>query len=305
MAAATLDRRRGEFESSLRRLREAEGLAARLVGLQSETLAGIRNDLGATFNGLGRYAEALAALQQARAADGGHVEAVADIDATIGAIHESVEQYPQAIAHARRALAVRERDPHGNRHVIRQDRSNLAQSLSFAGEHDEALRLIRAVVVGSATETGEGSFQHLLDRFRLVAALRCAGQAADAECELNDFAPAFAQLINDPEHPFHFYLKRLAAAIERDLGRDERARAGLADAIEFAARHPGADPVAVAIARTELAELRLASAPEAHSAQLAEALPLLRGMLPEHAPSRSAAEARAAHLPTPLGPADG
>src|SRR5690606_6631498 len=132
--------------------------------------------------------------------------------------YESMEDYPKAIEYARRALAVQERDPQGNRLAIRQVRSNLAQSLSLDGQHQEALTLMRAAVEQSEAEAGRDSFQHVLDRFRLAAALRRAGQPAAALQELEALRPLFDQLTGDPGHPFHFYPKRLQATIERDLG---------------------------------------------------------------------------------------
>ncbi len=89
---------------------------------------------------------------------------------------------------------------------------------------------------------------------------------------------------------------RLAAVIARDAGDLDTARRGLREAIDFAQRHPGAEPVAIAIARTELAELLANRDIAAARTELAAALPILIAALPEAAPSRQAAERLARRL---------
>jgi tetratricopeptide (TPR) repeat protein len=296
VAAANLSRRGGDFGTSLQRLQQAEAMAEHLLGLQTEVLAQIYNDLGVSYKGLGRYREAIAMMQRARLAYAGFEEAAADIDANLGAIHESLEQYDQAIAYARAALAVQERDPQGNQHTIRQVRSNLAQALSYAGNHDEALGLMQEAVAASAANAGEGGFQHVLDRFRLAAGLRRAGRTEAAADEFAVVAPALADLLGDSEHPFNFYPMRLRASIERDRGQTESAKAGLAAAIKFADEHPGADPVAIAIARVELAELLQVDQRLAAREVLAPALEVLVGALDEDALSRRQASELARRL---------
>lgn len=296
LAGATLARRQGDHTLSLQRLQQAEALSERVSGLQSETLAVIHNELGVSYNGLGRYTLALEHLQRAHASYAGMDEAQADVDANIGAIHEGLEDYPQAIMHARRALAVLLRDPIGNRHAIRQVQMNLAQALNFDGQHDEALQLIRTVIAESAEHSGIDSYQHVLARFRYAAILRRAGQIDAARAELAACTPPLQALLSDPAHPFHFYPVRLAATIDRDSGNLDAARSGLHQAIEFAQAHPGADPTALAIARVELADL-LADSDRAQAiALLQTALAVLEQALPAGAISRREAEALARRL---------
>jgi eukaryotic-like serine/threonine-protein kinase len=296
VAAAALDRRQGDHELSLQRLLEAEALSERVSGLQTETLAVIHNELGVSYNGLGRYAEALDHLQRAHIAYAGLDEAQADVDANIGAIHESLEDYGRAIFHARRALAVMQRDPVGNRPAIRQVRTNLAQALSFDGQHDEALALIRQVIADSVEHGGVDGFHHVLARFRHAGMLRRAGQIDAARAELGASTPPLLALLGDPEHPFNFYPIRLAATIDQSDGELDAAREGLRQAIAFAERHPGADPVAVAMARMDLAELLAEADPAEATALLAAAREVLDQALPAGAPSRREADELARRL---------
>jgi eukaryotic-like serine/threonine-protein kinase len=300
IAGAALARRHGDFDLSLTRLLDAQATAELVVGLQAEILAEIHNELGVTHYGLGNYPQALEHLLRARAAYSGIEESQAIIDANIGAIYEAVEDYGNAIAHARAALAVQQRDPAGNLHAIRQVRSNLAQALSFAGHHEEALGMIQDIMADSAQQAGTDSWPHILDRFRHAAMLRRAGRTADARAEFNVVAPALDALLGDPEHPFHFYSMRLAAGMAADAGDLQGARRGLLEAIEFGERHPGSAPTAIANARTELAELLAEDDVEAARAVLAPALPVLAEGLPEAAPSRQAAERLAQRLGLPL-----
>ena len=259
-------------------------------------LAVIHNELGVTHEGLGNYQQALNNLLRAHAAYAGHEESQAAIDANIGAIYESLEDYDRAIHHARAALAVQERDLDGNRHASRQVRSNLAQALSFADQHHEALTMMQAVMIDSAEQAGADSVPHLIDRFRYAAMLRRAGRSADAGIELDAITPILVARLGDPEHPFNFYPARLAAVIARDIGELDTARHGLREAIAFAERHPGSEPVAIAIARTELAELLVEKDIVGARAVLEPALPILVAALPETAASRRAAEHLAQRL---------
>jgi eukaryotic-like serine/threonine-protein kinase len=296
VAAAMLARRGGDFEQSLQRLHTALQRAEQVIGIGSETIARIENELGASYNGLGRFDAALEHLARARAAYGNLEEPVADIDANIGAIHENLEDYPRAIDYARRALAVQMRDPEGNRLAIRQVRSNLGQALSLNGEHAEALALTRAAVADSVQASGEGSAEHVLDRFRLAAALRRAGEAEAAKHELDALTPTMRALLGDDGHPFQFYRILLAARIERDRGDVDAGRAGLVEALAFAATHPGADPVAVALASSELAALLPEAELEQARALVRSARAALAEVLPEGAISRVETEALARRL---------
>jgi eukaryotic-like serine/threonine-protein kinase len=296
VAAAALARRRGEFERALERLLAARARAEQVIGVGSETIARIENDLGGAYNGLGRYPEALEHLQRARAAYGTLEEPVADIDANIGAILESLEDYPRAIEYARRALSVAGRDPDGNRMAIRQIRSNLAQALSLNGEHDEALALARAAVADSAQGSGVDSAEHVLDRFRLAASLRRAGDVEAAKVELDGLTPMMHALLGDESHPFQFYRILLAARIDRDRGDGEAGCAGLAAAIAFADAHPGSDPVSIALARSELAALLPADRSDEARVLVRAAMDGLAAVLPDGAISRVEAEERARRL---------
>jgi hypothetical protein len=152
------------------------------------------------------------------------------------------------------------------------------------------------VIADSVEHGGVDGFHHVLARFRHAGMLRRAGQIDAARAELGASTPPLLALLGDPEHPFNFYPIRLAATIDQSDGELDAAREGLRQAIAFAERHPGADPVAVAMARMDLAELLAEADPAEATALLAAAREVLDQALPAGAPSRREADELARRL---------
>lgn len=292
-ARSRLAELQGRFEASVAALEQASELAGRVIGADASVVAAIENDLGVALNGLGRYREALVHLQKARAAylrqaTGGAVN-VAHLDANIGAIFESMGDYAQAIDFARRALAVFAADGMVETDMRRQSRVNLARALSFAGQHDEALvQMGRALEEGIASE-GRESLTHQLDRFRHAGILRRAGRLDEAATELESSAAAILAVVG-AEHPLKLHVLRLRALIERDRGNAIDAIAEYESALQFAEGTAGADPVASAEIKAELAALWRATDPTRARKLIDQALPVLREALVPTAPALVEAE---------------
>ena len=292
-AQARLAELQGRFADSLALLQQASDLAVRLVGAQASAVALIENDLGVALNGVGRYREALEHLNRARELYAkelqGGAASTAHLDANIGAIHESMGDYPQAIDYARRALAVFAAEGMVAPFMRRQTRVNLARALSFSGEHAQALEQMRIALQEGIDSEGSDSLTHQLDRFRHASMLRRAGQLDAAARELESSSAAILAIVGQ-EHPMRFHMLRMEALISRDRGEIARALGQMQVALEFAATHADADPVAVAELRVEMAELLRDGEPRKARALLDEALPTLQQSLAEVAPTRLNAE---------------
>lgn len=306
-ARSRVDELAGRFPQSLAALEQATELATRVVGVDASVVTSLENDLGVALNGVGRYREALTHLQNSRAGlerlnDASDSE-FAFIDANLSALYESLGDYAQAIAYARRALAVYVALPSVHAPMRRQARVNLARALSFAGVHDEALAQMQIALDEGVASEGAQSLSHQLDRFRYAGILRRAGRLDPAEQELADSGKHLLAELG-AEHPLKLHLMRLEALIARDRGQLQPAIAGLRAALRFAEGREDMDAIAVAEAQLDLADLLRASAPAEARTLVAQALPVLQQALLPIAPILQRAQTLHAQLnPAPAGSA--
>lgn len=283
----------GRFEDSLHYLEHASELAVRVVGADAMVVANIENDLGVALNGLSRFREALEHLLRSRAKLIDTLQAspgaVAHLDVNIGAVYESLGDYPRAADYARRALAVYLAEETPDASMRRLAHANLARALSYLGDHAQALAEIGIALDEGRSSEGAQSLTHQLDRFRYVGILRRAGELDRAAAELEPCAAALLDQLG-AEHPVKLHVLRMRALIARDRGDSVRAIAGFEAALQFAAQSADVDQVAAAEARVELAELIVdTDLPRARSL-VAEALAVLRTALLPVAPNLIEAE---------------
>lgn len=287
-ASARVAEQAGDYDASVAALVEASGLARRVVGADARQVAAIENDLGVALNGLGRYRESIEHLQRARAAfaaeHGEQSLAVAHLDHNLSAVHESLGEYQAAIRYGRAALAAYAAASDEHLAQRKSARMALARALSFAGQHGEAVGLAEQALAESARVDGPDSLDHAFDGFRLAGILRRGEQLDEAAGLLAQVGPRITAAIG-AEHPAQLHLMRLAALLARDRGERSLAEAGLVETIAFGLRTAGADPVALAEARLELAELRVDEDPARAREEVEQAAPVLRERLSEQAPA--------------------
>ena len=279
---ATLLQTRGDPERAVAKLREALRIAETTKSTGNSSSAGIHNDLGVALNDLGRYKEALvhleASLRLNAAMQGEDSVGVAHLKANLGALYENLGDYARAEMLAREALASFARHDYRN-DMVTQTTINLSRALSFAGEHDESVRLLQEVVDAIAAREAPESLNLAVNRFRLAGNLRRAGRLEAAQAQLDAAAPMLLQVLG-AEHPVQMQVKRQQAMLRAARGDHAEALADFEAALDLGARLQGIAASDVAEVRVEYAEslLQLGRKDEAR-AQVDQAETLLREAL--------------------------
>ena len=304
-----LMRARGEALSAMGRATEAEtelraaiALQERSVGPRGVRLGSLYNGLGLALNDLGRYREAIEALEKAQTLQ---VQAgSAPMEDAIGlsnlaAVMESAGDYPNALAHFERALASWESggtdpDTLGRRMLER----NHARTLGLAGEHARAAERLTHLRQRARELDGEDSAEYAMTTWQLAVLAKYQRDPLRGRELLQEARTRFAKLLPE-DHPLFAHARRTQATfalLEGNLAEAEREQRAAVAVFEGA----GVLPVDLAIARAELAAVLERRGARAEARTLLDAaLPVLRDRLLPAEVCRAAAERLAERLGRP------
>jgi len=280
-------------------MRQAIALQRRIVGERGSRLGMLYNGLGLILNELGRYREAIEALQQGQALHAA-VGSIAMEDAislaNLAAVHENAGDYAVALQLFDTAL---QRADEGEREADDLARRMLerarARCLALSGQTSAALETLADLQRRALELDGDDSFEYAMLAWQSTVALRRAGDVDAGRQQLVLARRLFAALAPDA-HPVFAHMLRAQAEFDRIQGRLGEAEVAQREAVSRL--HAAAVlPLDLAIARAELAGI-LAGAGRMQEArdELEPALPVLRDSLLTEEISRAAAETLALRL---------
>ncbi len=279
-------------------IREAIAIHEKVVGVTGNDAGSLYGQLGIVLNDLGRYREAIEALereQQLRDASGDAPLQRATNLTNLGAVYENAGDYARALELFEESLARLDEggvgeDEARRRHMER----NHARGLALAGRFADADARLRRLQEAARRLDGEDSAEYALVTWNRLVLARRSGDAANGALLLDEARARWAALVPET-HPVFRHVLRHGAAFARqrgDLAAAER------DQREALARfEASALPVDIAIARAELAGIRFEQGDRAEArALLAQALPVLRDAVLPQEVNRAEAEVLARKL---------
>lgn len=271
----------------------------RVIGSGGVRMSLLLNSLAIALNDLGRYREAVAALSRSGELGTALGEGEAGAAITLGnraAILENVGDYPQALALSAKARELLDAGQVSADSIVRRRLArNEARTLALAGHADEAIAMLARLRSAAGRLDGIDSFEYAMVTWQLALAERRGGRIKAAGIDLEEADRRFSALV-PANHPIHASALRFRATLAMMGGDAVAAATKLLAAIKLL--QAGSPlPIDLAIARSELASVRLAQGRRTEArALLEESLPVLRdAVLPQEA-SRAAAERTAAKL---------
>ena len=286
----------GDFAAAEASIRQAIALQEQAVGSRGTTTSLLYGALGTALHNLGRYREALAALEHADAlaaeSRGTPLDAAISLS-NLASVYESAGDYAKAIELFERSLVrLDEAGDSGEAAAMRGGlERNYARGLGLAGRYAEASALLDRLHAQALADEGEDSFAYALVLWQQVVLAKRMGDARRGSPLLEEARARLGKLAPE-SHPVFAHVLRAEAEFLRlrgDLAAAEAAQRGA-----MARLSGGTD---AAIAQAELAAI-LAGGGKRDEAQalLRQALPVLReAMLPQEL-HRAAAEKLAARL---------
>ena len=280
-------------------IRQAIELQESSVGKTGSTLASLYNDLGLTLSDLGRYRDAVQALEHSdalEAASGIGPENVAINLVNLGLVWETAGEYPKALSLMQGALdKLAEAGLAKDASRVRMTERSYANCLGLAGDQAGARERLQALRESARTLDGEDSFEFAITTWYLAQlALRMQDPRQGLQL-LDEAMQRWSSLVPE-HHKVHALSHRLRAGFARLQGElalaEREQRAALARQAANAAT-----PIGVAYARAELARIRFERGDKAQARQLlAQAMPLIRQSVAAQQVDRAAAEILAAKL---------
>ncbi|MGB4859778.1 MAG: serine/threonine-protein kinase [Dokdonella sp.] len=280
-------------------LRTAIALQERVVAGGGTRMMALANDLAMTLNDLGRYQEAVQMLGRS---DNAVVNAgLGKIDAAVSWINrsgilENAGDYPGALDAANAAIRMLDEDQLESDHQVRRriERS-MARTWGLAGEHERAWNKLVELRERSREIEGEDSGEFALLTWQLAVLAGRMKDAARGPPMLDEAQRRWAALVPSA-HPVFVHVRRVRAVfaiLSHDYASADR---NLNEAIALL-QGGSASPVDLAIARCELAELRVLQHRQADARHLlGVALPVLRSTVLPAEVSRVRAERLAIQL---------
>ncbi len=279
-------------------IRQAIAIHGQTTGATGTNAASTYNLLGTVLNDLGRYREAIEALEHGRQlrreANGAPVQMAVTLG-NIGATYESAGDYARALELFEASLAAFdeagvEADAVQRRYLER----NYARGLVLAGRFAEADTRLRRLQQAARRLEGEDSVEYALLTWNRVVLARRMGDAANGQRLLEEARARWAKVVPETHRVFTQIL-RYDAAFARQRGDLAAAERAQREAVrQFQA---GAVPVDLAIARAELAAIRFDRGDRAEARRLlGQALPIMRDSLLPQEVNRAEAEALARKL---------
>ncbi|MBS0557893.1 MAG: protein kinase [Proteobacteria bacterium] len=275
-------------------LREAIALQDRMVASGGSQMMVLNNDLALVLNDLGRYREAAQLLQLSdrNMADAGLVNADdrALSHSNFAGVLESAGDYATAIAQFDVAMRILDASGEGADHQVRRRIARAqARTLGIAGQHERAWAMFTDLRQRCVRIEGEDSGEYALLTWQL-AQLAMRMRKPDVGQPLLDEALRHWHALVPDAHPIFLHARRMQAAFAVQRGDTGSAARELESAVAgFAAI--GALPVDLAVARSELAQVRWRQQRiEDARKLLRQALPPLRDALLPGEVYRAAAE---------------
>lgn len=184
MSLGEVQRRMRRFEAGRATLRRGAAIAEAGLGPRHVQHAAILIRLGTLERDAGDHRAALLALDAAeRALPEGELATLAQLHASRGAIHISLDDPAAAEPELRRAMELRH-GASGNSGLAWYSQAEWASAVARLGRHDEALAALREARQELAALLGPQAYQNSLIAARLGAALMLAGQPQAAAEEL-------------------------------------------------------------------------------------------------------------------------
>jgi serine/threonine-protein kinase len=260
---------------------------------------GLTNGLTLALNNLGRYRGAVGMMQRSDVAMvgtglGGLDEAVS-LENYAG-ILESAGDYPAALGLYQKARALYDHeqadpDHQQRRRMLRSE----ARTLALAGQPERGLGQLADLRERAARIDGKDSIEYAMVTWQLALVARRM-QRADEGSALLDEATARWTALVPPTHPIFSNAHRYRAAfalMRNEVATADRELAAAIDAFEA----NEAPPIDIAVARSELADVRVREGRRDEAGELlAQALPALRDAFLPQEVSRAAAERLAIQL---------
>ncbi len=284
-------------------LREAIALQDRVVASGGSRMMVLNNDLALVLNDLGRYREAVELLRASdrNMADAGLISTDdrALSHSNYGGVLESAGDYAAAIAEFDAAIRIldaggKDADDQVRRRIVRAQ----ARTLGIAGQHERAWAMFTDLRQRCARIEGEDSGEYAMLTWQL-AQLAMRMKHPDAGTPLLAEAERRWHALVPDTHLIFLHARRLHAALALQRGDTGTAASDLEAAVA-GFQENGALPVDLAIARSELAQVRWRQqrVDDART-QLRRALPALREALLPAEVNRAAAETLAKRLGLP------
>jgi len=280
-------------------IRQAIALQQQTVGEGGSRLGTLYNALGIVLNNQGKYRDSIAMLEKSEslgAQSAGSPTEAAISRNNIAAVHESAGDYAHAIDLFEQSLqTLGEAGVAQDDIVWRRAERSYARCLGLAGRFADAEARLRRLQDQARALEGEDSMEYAFVTWQRAVLARRMGDHVQGEPLLAQSRELWAALA-PPAHPIFAHALRLQAAFEGMRGDQTAAERTQREAM----RHfetGGVLPVDLAIARAELAGIRLARGDRAEARRLlGQALPVLRDALLPQEINRAAAEALAKHL---------
>lgn len=280
-------------------LRAAMALQQRVVSGGGTAMMALANDMAITLNDLGRYQEAAAML--ARSDD-------AMVDAGLGAINaaaswsnrsgifESAGDYPAALAAIGTAVHLLDQAGVATDHQMRRriERS-MARTWGIVGEHERAWKKLTELRERCREIEGENSGEFAMLTWQLAVLASRMQDSARGEPMLEEAQRRWSVLV-PAAHPVFAHVRRVRAGFAILRHDDAGADRDLNEAIVLL-QAGSSSPVDLAIARCELADLRVRQHRPAEARELLrEGLDILRTAVLPAEVSRARAEVLATRL---------
>lgn len=279
-------------------IREAIAIHTKTVGVTGSQAGTLHGLLGIVLNELGRYREAIEEMereQQLRdASDEAPLQQATNLT-NRGAVYENAGDYPRALALFEESLAILDEGGVGKEEARRRQlERNYARGLALAGRFADADALLRRLQEAARRLDGEDSAEYALLTWNRVVLARYSGDTTNGLRLLDEAKGKWANLVPDT-HPVFTQIFRHGAAFALQRGDLTAAERDQREAVRrFEA---GAVPISVAIARAELAAIRLQRGDRAEARALLEyAMPVLRDTVLPQDVNRKQAEALARKL---------
>ncbi|MBS0570030.1 MAG: serine/threonine protein kinase [Proteobacteria bacterium] len=275
-------------------LREAITLQDRVVASGGSRMMVLTNDLGLVLNDLGRYREAADLLRQSdRLMNDARLDSAterATSRTNLAGVFENAGDYAGALAQFDEAMKILGAGGVDADHQVRRRIARAqARTLGIVGQYDRAHAMLVDLRQRCARIEGEHSGEYAMLVFQLALLERRRHQP-EVGLPLLDEAERRWHALVPEAHPIFLHARRMRAAFALDRGLIAAAASELEAAVAgFQAS--GALPVDLAIARSELADVRARQGQDAEARKLLkQALPDLRSALLPGEVSRAAAE---------------
>ena len=289
----------GDAVTAEKAIRQAIALQQKTTSNTGNHMAVLQNALGLVLNDLGHYREGLQAIARGEAIGSAATPAPTERAISLmnlSGANENAGDYAAALALGKRGLAMLDAaglsaDDPQRRMMAR----NFVRTLGLSGQHEEAFKRMQALREKARTLDGEASAEYALTTWQLVVIARGMHDPARGVPLLAEARKSWSALVPEA-HPIFVHALRAESSFARDSGDLAHAETAAREAIRRL-EAAGSLPIDLAIANTELAEIRHDRGDKAEArALLAQALPIMRDALLPQEVSRVRAEALAKRL---------